>query len=405
MTDEPLAERFLGPSLPSHLYVHVPFCASKCAYCDFASVSGASDDTVRTVFRGIRTQIRRWAMTGLPGVLETVYVGGGTPSRYPEEVVRVLDFAREHLPIRDGAEVTVEANPDSFGEDVAETFADAGVTRVSVGVQSFDDTVLRTLGRRHDARTAWDACSAVAGAGLKLSLDLICGVPGQSMTSWSETIGRAACTGAVHMSVYPLSVEVGTPLSVAVDAGLVAEPDPDIAAEMMVLAEESLGRHDFERYEVANYASERAFESRHNTAYWSGRAYIGVGPGAHGMLDAETARMVGLLGSEDLEVARVRYANCPDIDAWLVGRGDTSESLTAAEAAREDVMLGMRLVRGVPVAQVDSAGLGDVFEALRADGLVELAEDGTLRTQGSWRTTRRGWLLGNEVFGRIWAAE
>jgi putative oxygen-independent coproporphyrinogen III oxidase len=405
MSDRTFADELLGPALPAHVYVHVPFCASKCAYCDFASVSGASDDMVRGVFAGIRAQLRRWGAPGLSGMVDTIYIGGGTPSRYPEEVVRVLDSARQHLAVRDGAEITVEANPDSLDFDVAHTFATAGVTRVSVGVQSFDDSVLRLLGRRHDAKAAWDACLAVRDAGLDLSVDLMCGVPGQSITSWSETLARAASTGAYHASVYPLSIEDGTPLQVAVDGGLMAEPDSDLAAEMMILAEATLGYHSLRRYEVANYAEDAAHESRHNTAYWSGRSYIGVGPGAHGMLDAQTARVVGLLDSGDDVTARVRYANVDDIEEWLLGRGDTVESLTAEEVAREDVMLGMRLVRGVPWAQVEAAGLRDVLEGLAADGLVELGSDAVSRPGPNWRTTRRGWLLGNEVFSRIWAGE
>ena len=206
----------LGPSMPAHLYIHVPFCASKCAYCDFASVSGASDDIVRG-------GVHRHSLAAAP-------VGDHGPQRRSRDRVR---RRRHTLPlsrgghrrartsfastsrVRDGAEITVEGNPDSLDSEVARAFAAAGVTRISVGVQSFDDGVLRVLGRRHDAQAAWEACSAVRDAGLDLSVDLICGVPGQSITSWSETLARAVATGACHVSVYPLSVEDGTPLQVA----------------------------------------------------------------------------------------------------------------------------------------------------------------------------------------------
>ena len=405
MSDELYPGGLLGPSLPAHLYIHVPFCASKCAYCDFASVAGASDEVVGAVFTGIRSQLRRWASTGLDGVLDTVYVGGGTPSLYPDEVIRVLEYVRKHFIVRSGAEITVEANPDSLDIEIARAFAGAGVSRISVGVQSFDDSVLRVLGRRHNAQAAWEACGAVRDAGLDLSVDLICGVPGQTVTSWSETLARAAATGARHASVYPLSVEDGTPLQVAVDTGLLDEPDSDVAAEMMLLAEATLGYHSLRRYEVANYAVDRAHESRHNSAYWSGRMYMGVGPGAHGMLDSMTARVFGLLDVDDVMTTRVRYANVDDISEWFVGHGDTTEMLTAEEVSREDVMLGMRLVRGVPRSQVEAAGLGEVLELLASDGLVELASDEVSRPGPNWRTTQRGWLLGNEVFSRIWAGE
>ena len=393
-----------GARLPSHLYVHVPFCASKCSYCDFASISGASDEIVRTVFTGIRTQLTTWSRSALDGVLDTVYVGGGTPSRYPEQVAEVLERVYSNFVVHPHAEVTAEANPDSLDAEVAHVFSAAGVTRISVGVQSFDDSVLRLLGRRHDAAAAWAACRAVTDARLDLSIDLICGVPGQTITSWSETLERAASTGARHVSVYPLSIEEGTPLSVAIGGGLIGEPDHDVAADMMLLATNVLGYHALSRYEVANYAEDRAHESIHNTAYWTGRQYIGVGPSAHGMLDAATARAIGMLDIEREGVARVRYGNARDIDEWLVGKGDTYETLSAEEAGREDVMLGLRLVRGVPAGQVEQAGLTGVLESLAGEGLTELVAP----TGGGgprWRTTERGWLLGNEVFGRIWGAE
>jgi len=232
----------------------------------------------------------------------------------------------------------------------------------------------------------------------------MCGVPGQTMTSWSETLSRAAATGAHHASVYPLTIEEGTPMSAAVSAGLLAEPDSDEAADMMVLAEEALGYHGLSRYEVANYAESREHESRHNTAYWTGRPYVGLGPGAHGMLDAATARAVGLLSDVfEQDIARVRYGNAATIADWLVGRGDSIETLTHEEARREDVMLGMRLTKGVRQADVTAAGVTEVMTALEQDGLVEL--DDARRDNARWKTTRRGWLLGNEVFRKIWLGE
>lgn len=385
--------------LPSHLYVHVPFCASKCSYCDFSSVAGAETDVVTAVFAALRGQITQWAARGLDGSLGTIYVGGGTPSLHPGQVVRVLDHVRALLPVDADAEITVEGNPDSLSVDTVKRLAGAGVTRVSVGVQSFDDRMLRLLGRRHDAADAMRACRAVTEERLDLSVDLICGIPGQTMTSWSETLERAASTGAYHASVYPLSIEDGTAMQVAVSAGLVNEPDPEQAADMMVLAEESLGYHALGRYEVANYAEDEAHQSRHNSAYWLGRSYIGIGPAAHGMLDVATAKATGMVSPEVAsDVARVRYGNAAAIDEWMVGRGDELELLTAIEAAREDAMLGLRLVRGITVDSAQRAGVTHVLHELADTGLV-------MEADGRWKTTRKGWLLGNEVSGRVWAGE
>jgi coproporphyrinogen III oxidase-like Fe-S oxidoreductase len=338
----------------------------------------------------------------------------------------------------------------------ARRLAAAGVTRLSLGVQSFDDAVLRLLGRAHDARTAAAAAAAAVDAGLSLSVDLMCGIPGQTVTSWQETLDRAVRTGAEHVSVYPLALESGTPLAVACDTGLVGEPDVDAAADMMLLAEDLLTAAGILRYETANYARP-GLESRHNNAYWTGRGYLGIGPAAHGMLDAAAAEAIGLIPlsascisdgdvsngrSRDAEkvgdstgervpgdmrsetIARVRYWEASDPQAWLLGPPKGLETLTKEEAQREDIMLGMRLRDGVSALEAHEAGLDAVFETLEAEGLVERAvSQGAVREGRSagvapalpnggsassscstrWRTTRRGWLLGNEVFGRLWA--
>jgi oxygen-independent coproporphyrinogen-3 oxidase len=265
---------------------------------------------------------------------------------------------------------------------------------VSLGVQSLDDAELSMLGRAHDASRALEAAAEVLHARLDLSLDLMCGLPGQSASSWRTTLTRAIETGANHVSVYPLSIEENTPLGASVRAGGVPEPDPDRAADMLEDAAGMLGQAGLARYEVANYARP-GHESRHNSAYWTGRAYLGVGPGAHGMLDADTARSAGVLVPEG--TTRVRYAVTEDLETGLVLMPKiTLDVLAEAEAAREDVMLGLRLTRGVLEELVGRAGLHDVMTSLEQDGLVA-------RTPGGWATTDRGWLLGNEVFGRVWA--
>jgi oxygen-independent coproporphyrinogen-3 oxidase len=174
--------------------------------------------------------------------------------------------------------------------------------------------------------------------------------------------------------------------------------DSDVAAEHLVLAEAALGYHGFQRYEVANYARSREARARHNLAYWTGRPYIGLGPGAHGMVDGAAARESCRFGDVGQDVGRLRYAGAVDISDWLVGKGDTLELLTRAEASREDAMLGMRLVDGIDDELARRAGVIAVLESLAGDGLVSF--DGS-----KWSATQRGWLLGNEVFGRIWAGE
>jgi coproporphyrinogen III oxidase-like Fe-S oxidoreductase len=315
-----------------------------------------------------------------------------------------MDTAR----LRPDAEITVETNPETTSPALVAALTEAGVNRFSLGVQSFDDAVLRTLGRAHDAAKAAEACSVLQRAGVDFSIDLICGVPGQDIASWRQTLERAVATGALHYSVYPLAIEPGTPLAADVDAERLPAPDPDLAADMMVLAREHMARHAIERYEVANYAYP-GHEARHNTTYWTGGAYLGLGPGAHSMLPYDEYERVadaegwtrGGPGPGADHAVRVRFAHAPDTDAYLrepLARPADEEYLDAAKAAREDLMLGLRLTRGVAEADVARAGLASVLERLRDDGLVEI-------DSGRWRTTERGWLLGNEVFGAVWAGE
>jgi coproporphyrinogen III oxidase-like Fe-S oxidoreductase len=241
----------------------------------------------------------------------------------------------------------------------------------------------------------------LAASGLRFSVDVMCGIPGQTLESWRETLDGAVATGAGHVSAYPLSVEEGTPLYVRVRKGDLPAPDPDAAADMMLLAEDVLGCAGIARYEVASYARPGE-ESRHNTRYWTGGAYVGVGPSAASMLPAEDfARIAATEGWETppADGARARFTRSPNVEAYVyepVGPPADVEYLTTEETRREDVMLGLRLTRGVTAGQVEEAGLTAVLEGLAADGLVESVED-------RWRTTRRGWLLGNEVFGRVWS--
>jgi len=416
-------------SEPVALYVHVPFCASKCDYCDFASVAGAVDAAtidsyIAAVVRSLRDDFAPEILADVP----TLYVGGGTPSLLGADGLRrLLTEITDIATLRADAEITVEANPDSVDDALVSALSalqadliPAGVLRVSLGVQSFDDEVLSILGRRHDAAAARQALTLLADAGLRVSLDLMCGIPGQSPESWRASLDAAIASGVGHVSVYPLTVEEGTPLARSVRAGSVEEPDSDIAADMMETADAVLREAGIERYEIANYARPGQ-ESRHNTGYWTGVEYLGIGPSAASMLSVRTAaktfleRDLGLVtectASEmpveagDI-VARVRYAQPFGLAAFLSGEGNQaveSEWLTAHEASREDAMLGLRLCRGIDQELADEAGVIDVLERLSSDGLVERAT--TDDASDRWRLTHHGWLIANEVFGAVWSQE
>lgn len=395
---------------PVALYVHVPFCVSKCAYCDFYSEVGETRRASQFVDAAL-FEAGHWSHYDLLDDVPTLYIGGGTPTLLGPELVRLVEGLMEAARLRPGAEVTVETNPEVTDAALVASLIDAGVNRFSLGVQSFDDDVLRALGRCHDAEKAREATRVLRAAGVPFSIDLICGVPGQSAASWEATLNEAAACGARHVSVYPLSIEPGTPMAASVDGGSMAEPDPDTAADMMIAAEVVLAVAGMPRYEVASYA-QPGHEARHNLTYWTGGAYLGVGPHAASMLPAEAFGRVAdgegwrvpAAGVEP--AARVRFTRMASLEEYLrhpLALPEPLESLSAAQAAREDVMLGLRMTRGVAASQAGSAGVTEVLADLAAQDLVTLEEDadGTAR----WRTTQRGWLLGNRVYGAVWNAE
>jgi putative oxygen-independent coproporphyrinogen III oxidase len=407
MTDTPAGAEALAPT-PVSLYVHVPFCVSKCAYCDFYSLSGRPAEEYARFVDAVLFEAGHWSHYDLLDDVPTLYLGGGTPTQLGPELVRLVRGLRETAALRPGAEITVETNPETTDAEIVAALADAGVNRFSIGVQSFDDGVLHTLGRCHDAARASRALDVLRRADVSFSLDLICGVPGQTFASWDDTLERAVASGARHVSVYPLTVEEGTPLAGAVADGRMPAPDPDAAADMMLAAEVALDAAGLRRYEVANYA-QPGHESRHNTVYWTGGAYLGAGPHAASMLPyplyARVAEAEGW-ALPDKGAARVRFVRESDVAGYVrrpLEIPGTPEYLSAPEAAREDVMLGLRLSEGVTVEEASRAGVGAVLERLESLGLVRLATgaDGVPR----WSTTQRGWLLGNEVFGAVWSGE
>lgn len=384
--------------LPKHLYVHVPLCRSKCTYCDFFSRADDGSVSHAELVEGTLESLRGWLTPEVRRVpLDTLYIGGGTPTVLGEDLVTLVRELAAVMPLAEGAEVTVEANPESLSPELLVALAEAGVTRVSIGVQSLDDAALALLGRCHDSGAALAAMRDAVSAGLDVSADLIAGIPGVSPESWAESLEAVIAAGAAHVSVYPLTIEAGTPMAEAIAAGRTAAPDEDSVVDAMDAAAARLSAHGFVRYEVANYALP-GHESRHNAAYWTGWPYLGIGGGAHGMLSGDQARALGLVPEAELGVARVRYSYAAEPFPMRAATPLTTfETMTVPEAFREDAMLGMRMTRGIAEELAELAGVNRALESLVVDGLV-------VREGGRWRPTERGWLFGNEVFGRIWGA-
>lgn len=326
------------------LYVHVPFCAQKCRYCDFDSQSVAPcdlDAALDAYFEHLYARLDASGNAGALRLIRTVYVGGGTPSLAGERLVKL---ARRISMWCKPVEFTCEANPESLTAGLATALDEAGVTRISLGVQTLDNTELAVIGRIHDAERALEAIATVKDVGLDVSCDLMCGLPGQTMASWQYTLDGALAAAPHHVSVYPLTLEEGTPLYRMACRDESLEPDEDFQAACMDVARERLSSAGYHPYEVASYALD-GHECAHNIAYWTGRGYLGLGRSAAGMLDTrDFDRLAGLFPgvAPRGDFHRVR----------LVQRNDDATSfeaeyLTHREAAAEDLMLACRMTRGV----------------------------------------------------------
>jgi oxygen-independent coproporphyrinogen-3 oxidase len=371
------------------LYIHVPFCRGKCRYCSF--VSRPMDMAEVEVFAAaLPLEMRHWGKKlGRPRV-ETVYFGGGTPSLLPPWALsRIMPEIGRHFDLDPAVEWTFEANPDSaLDGQYLKSLLKYGVNRLSLGVQSLSDADLRFLGRPHDAAGAVAAYGLARQAGFKnISLDFIWGLPGQREAAWLETLKVAVNLRPEHLSCYGLTVEPGTPLAEDVAAGDAVLPPEGEQGRMFVHGAEFLEEQGYLQYEISNFAR-MGFVSRHNSGYWEGRDYLGLGPGA-----------VSTLGS-------LRFENPGDVRQWAAlaraGKcGETAEALTPAERVREMVMLSLRTAKGLRLAAYRKTTGRDFIKdnealvtALRQKDLIRLSA-------GHLRLTKNGFLVSNVILERL----
>jgi putative oxygen-independent coproporphyrinogen III oxidase len=360
---------------PLGVYVHWPYCARICPYCDFNVVRdrGRAEEQAALARAIVGDLHRRRQETG-PRRLVSVFFGGGTPSLMdPAFVAAILDTATEFWSAEPSLEVTLEANPTDAEAARFAAFADTGVNRLSLGVQSLDDAALAFLGRNHDAAAARRAAEKARAAFPRLSLDLIYARPGQPRDAWRVELEAALELGPEHISPYQLTIEQGTAFDRAVRRGSFSPPDQDLGAELFETTQHVLEAAGFDAYEVSNHARGEAARSRHNLVYWRGEDYVGVGPGAHGRLT--------------LGAGRVATTAPRKIADYIDGVGFEHEVLTRSEAAEERLLLGLRIDDGVAFKEVAALGLtpGRVHDLVEA-GL--LADD-----PDRLRATRAGRLV------------
>jgi putative oxygen-independent coproporphyrinogen III oxidase len=377
---------------PFGIYVHVPFCTVRCGYCDFNTytltelgVDGASLGTYADAALSELDLAIRVLGPGAP-VVETVFFGGGTPTMLAaSDLAKVLDGIRTRFGLAPGAEVTTEANPDSITPKSLEALAAGGFTRISMGMQSAVPHVLATLERTHDPSNVTRAVQAAKAAGLKVSVDLIYGTPGESLSDWRTSLDAAIDLGPDHISAYALVVEEGTKLGAQVRRGQVPAPDDDDEATKYELAEQILSASGYGWYEVSNWARTEADRCRHNEGYWTDGDWWGVGPGAHS------------------HVGGVRWWNVKHPNAFAtrlnggVSPAAGRELLTDEQRYDERVLLAVRLVHGLPVEDLRPEGKS-VLAGLIAEGLVDGPSAGQPRRVV---LTLRGRLLADTVVRRL----
>ena len=357
------------------VYVHWPFCLSKCPYCDFNShVRHAAIDEdrfARAFAREIETTAAR-----VPGrQVSSIFLGGGTPSLMrPETVGAVLDAIAKHWRLDDGVEVTLEANPTSVEAARFAGYRAAGVNRVSLGVQALDDASLKQLGRLHSVREALDAVAIARKAFERYSFDLIYARPDQTADMWAAELQLAINEAAEHLSLYQLTIEEGTPFFGLYAAGKLKMPNEATARALYDVTQEVCARHGLPAYEISNHARKGA-ECQHNLVYWRGEEYAGIGPGAHGRLDIN--------GSRHATMAEKRP------EAWLMrveanGHGViTNDVLNSAERADEFLLMGLRLVEGIDPGRYAALAGRPLnprrIAMLREEGAIVVDGDGRLR--------------------------
>ena len=376
------------------LYVHIPFCHTRCHYCDFNTYAGMLPLREPYV-RALLTEIgMAGALTKLPGGKprrsRTIFFGGGTPSLLSvSQVSRILDACYDNFAVDEDAEITLEANPGTLSREQLVGLRAAGVNRLSMGAQSFDAELLKTLGRIHSPKDITQAVRDAQAAGFtSINVDFMFGLPGQTMRHWRETIERALDLHIEHLSLYSLIIEEGTPFYTWTHEGRITPGDEDLCADMYEYADERLHAAGYVNYEISNW-SLPGFQSRHNLTYWHNLPYIGVGAGAYSSFGGRRFSNV----REPAEYIRMLKAQqWPEVE---------SETVDKAQAMSETAFLALRTAQGLHLPTFEQR-FALPFAQFAGDRLHMVEEAGLLERETEWlRLSKRGRLLGNEVFLRL----
>ncbi|ACT60777.1 radical SAM family heme chaperone HemW [Hirschia baltica] len=369
------------------IYIHWPYCAKICPYCDF-NVYAAKDRNIDPLLLAIREDLKGWREKTGSRHVDTVFLGGGTPSLLPPEAIRQLlaDIA-ELWPLRDDAEITLEANPDDMNRFAG--IADAGVNRLSLGVQSLDDAALTFLGRNHSAKIALEAIGEGRRCFSSLSLDFIYALPNQSKEKWQAELSDIIDLGADHLSLYELTIEQRTAFGKAVSRGDWTPANEDVAADLYEVTQLEMEAAGYSAYEISNHAKSVQHQAKHNIVYWKSGDWLGVGPGAHGRVTLDGKRLETISEKRpDKYISKVEKT----------GVGADYNPLSIEDIAAERVMMGLRMTQGILRSDFEKIS-GRCFDetaiaSFISDGLIEL--DGSIL-----KLTAEGCLLADYISQKL----
>ncbi|MDQ8736735.1 radical SAM family heme chaperone HemW [Paenibacillus sp. LHD-38] len=376
---------------PRALYIHIPFCTNKCHYCDFTSYV-LKGQPVDQYLDALEMEMQRTVAEWPPIEIDTVFVGGGTPTVLtPPQMERFLKAVRKYFPLAPDVEFTMEANPGTTDIDKLTAMKEGGVNRISFGVQSFDNSLLERIGRIHNVEDVYRSIENARKVGFSnLSIDLMFGLPGQTVELLRDSVNRAMELGLPHYSIYSLKVEENTLFHKLYERNELPLPPEEEEFNMFILLMDMLKSNGYAHYEISNFAKP-GYESRHNSTYWRNEPYYGLGAGAHGYVN------------------RMRHVNLKGITPYIEAAASKLPRLEQfevpeAEAMEDLMMVGLRLLEGVPASRFSKQFAGQTLEG-KFGGIIEkLMNDGLLEAESSeddtiYRLTDKGVLLGNEVFG------
>ena len=371
------------------LYFHIPFCRKACSYCDFHFSTSLQNKS--RIVEAIVRELELRSVEMPPGPWSTLYFGGGTPSLLSEvELSSLLSAASAARPIQPGAEITLEANPDDLSEEVLAACAKTGINRLSIGIQSFRNEDLRFMNRAHDAKQGLESIHRARQMGFdRLTIDLIYAVPGMDKEAWRENLQKAIDLGIGHISAYALTIEPRTALAHQVANGKVRPVDPEMAALQMDMLIDSLEAAGYQHYEISNFALPGQ-QAKHNSSYWLGEPYLGVGPSAHSY-DGEAMRSVNVANNS--RYLRALEQGDPDIER---------EELSLRDRYHELILTRLRTDFGLPIRELEKLGMREHFLA----GIAGLIEQGlVLHSNGLYRLSRAGKMLADQVAQALFVEE